>query len=76
VTDAVVRLAEDADLPAIVRLRRELTVEQEGDGGDPGFEARFAAWRARESTRRIIWLAEVERDPVGTMNLAARDPPR
>ena len=69
-TDAVVRLAEDADLPAIARLRRELTVEQEGERGDPDFEARFAAWCARESARRIIWLAEVEHEPVGTMNLA------
>ena len=66
----MVRLAEDADLPAIARLRRELTVEQEGDRGDPDFEAGFAAWWARESTRRIIWLADVEHDPVGMMNLA------
>jgi GNAT superfamily N-acetyltransferase len=70
VTRAVVRLAEDADLPAIAWLRRELTLEQEGDRGDPGFEGRFAAWWARESSRRIIWLAEVEHDPVGTVNLA------
>ena len=69
-TGAVVRLAEDADLPAIARLRRELTAEQEGDRGDPDFEGRFAAWWARESGRRIIWLAEVGHDPVGTMNLA------
>ena len=69
-TGAVVRLAEDADLPAIARLRRELAVEQEGDHGDPDFEERFAAWWARESGRRIIWLAEVGHDPVGTMNLA------
>jgi len=31
VTEAVVRRAGDADLPAIARLRRELTVEQDGD---------------------------------------------
>ena len=37
-TGAVVRLAEAADLPAIARLRRELTAEQEGDRGDPDFE--------------------------------------
>jgi len=53
VTDAAVRLAEDADLPALARLRRELTVEQEGDRGDPEFEERFAAWWARESGCRI-----------------------
>ena len=69
-TEAVVRLAGDADLPAIARLRRGLAVEQEGERDDPDFEAGFAAWWARESTRRIIWVAEVEHDPVGTVNLA------
>ena len=72
-TDAVVRLAGDADLPALARLRRDMSGEQEGDRGDPDFEARFAAWWARECTRRIIWLAEVGHDPVGTMNLAVFD---
>ena len=38
---------------------------------DPGFEERFEAWWARESSRRITWLAEVDRRPVGMMNLAA-----
>ena len=37
---------------------------------DPGFEERFEAWWARESSRRITWLAEVDRRPVGMMNLA------
>ena len=49
-TEAVIRRAEDADLPAIARLRRESTVEQDGDGADPAFEERFAAWYARSRT--------------------------
>ena len=69
-TDAVVRRADDADLAATARLRREWTREQEGSTGDPDFEERFAAWWARESARRITWLAEVDRRPVGMMNLA------
>jgi GNAT superfamily N-acetyltransferase len=65
----VIRRAEDADLPAIARLRRESSVEQDGAGADPAFEERFSAWYARESSRRIIWLAEVGGHPVGAMNL-------
>jgi hypothetical protein len=42
----VVRVAEDADVPAIARLRRELALDQERDRGDPEFEGRFAAWWA------------------------------
>jgi hypothetical protein len=33
--EAVIRRAEDADLAAIIRLRRQWTREQEGDRGDP-----------------------------------------
>ena len=69
-SDAVIRRAGDADLAAIARLRREMTTEQEGGRRDPGFEERFAAWWARESSRRITWLAEVEHRPVGAMSLA------
>jgi GNAT superfamily N-acetyltransferase len=34
------------------------------------FEERFAAWFARESSRRITWLAEVGGRLAGVMNLA------
>jgi GNAT superfamily N-acetyltransferase len=69
-TEAVIRRAEDADLPATARLRRESTVEQDGDRADPSFEERFSAWYTRESSRRIMWLAEVDGRMVGAMNLA------
>ena len=69
-TEAVIRRAEDADLPAIARLRRESAVEQDGDCADRAFEERFEAWYARESSRRIVWLAEVRGHPVGAMNLS------
>jgi GNAT superfamily N-acetyltransferase len=51
-------------------LRRESAAEQDGDGADPSFEERFGAWYARESSRRVIWLAEVDGRPVGAMNLS------
>ena len=65
----MIRRADYADLGAIVRLRREWTLEQDGEHSDPTFEERFAAWFARESARRITWLAEVDGRPVGMVNL-------
>lgn len=59
-----------ADLPGIVRLRTEWAREQDGDVEDQDFDERFALWFARESGRRIIWLAEVGDRAVGMMNLA------
>jgi GNAT superfamily N-acetyltransferase len=70
VTDVVIRRAKDADLATIARLRREWTLEQNGEHSDPDFDERFAAWFARESSRRITWLAEAGGRPVGMMNLA------
>ena len=69
-TAAAIRRAEDADLAAIIQLRREWTREQDGDQPDAGFDQRLAAWFERESARRITWLAEAAGRPVGMMNLA------
>ena len=69
-TDAVIRRAEDADIAAIVRLRRDWTREEHGDIADPDFEENLAAWFAREWSRRIMWLAEAGGRPAGMMNLA------
>jgi hypothetical protein len=55
-TEAVIRRAEDADLAAIVRLRREWAQEQEGDRADPTFDDRLAAWwQAPRSARLTCW---------------------
>jgi GNAT superfamily N-acetyltransferase len=69
-TEAVIRRAGDADLAAVARLRRESSVEQDGGHADPSFEERFGAWYARESSRRVAWLAEADGRPVGAMNLS------
>ena len=66
----VIRIADDADGPAIAALRRAWTAEDHGNVADPGFEARFLDWYERESARRISWLAELSGEPVGIMNLA------
>jgi len=70
VTDAEIRQAGPADLAAIGRLRRAQAAELAGEHGDPSFERRFAAWSERESARRITWLAEVDGQLAGLMNLA------
>ena len=70
VTGAVVRRAGQGDLRALARLRRESSREQDGDPGDPSFEKRFSAWYARESPRRLTWLAEADGRLVGAMNLS------
>jgi GNAT superfamily N-acetyltransferase len=69
-TGAVIRRAAEADLPVIAWLRRESAAEQDGAAADSSFEERFSAWYARESPRRIVWLAEVGGRPVGAMNLS------
>ncbi|HEY2642039.1 MAG TPA: GNAT family N-acetyltransferase [Streptosporangiaceae bacterium] len=72
-TGIVIRRATNADLPDVIRLRSLSTHEQDGDVQDDGFDDRFAAWFAGESSRRITWLAEADGRAVGMMNLAVFD---
>jgi GNAT superfamily N-acetyltransferase len=68
--DIVIRQAGEADLPLIARLRSAWTREQDGPLDEPGFDERLGQWYARESARRVTWLAEAGDKPVGMMNLA------
>lgn len=68
-TEVLIRQADGSDLAAITQLRREWTREQDPDSTDPGFGERFADWFARESARRITWLAQADERAVGMMNL-------
>jgi GNAT superfamily N-acetyltransferase len=76
-TSVTVRQAGAQDLAAIAHLRRLSAREQDGaqDGeqADPGFEEAFASWFARETSRRVFWLAELDGQPVGSMNLMVFD---
>jgi GNAT superfamily N-acetyltransferase len=65
-----VRLATDADIEAIARLRREWTIENGDASDEPGFEHRVGAWVEGEGARRLIWLAEIDGAVVGMLNLA------
>jgi GNAT superfamily N-acetyltransferase len=69
-TAPVIRIAGDADAPALAGLRRAWTAEWHGPADDEGFEARFLAWYQRESPRRVCWLAEAGSEPAGMMNMS------
>jgi GNAT superfamily N-acetyltransferase len=54
-----VRVADDRDLPALARLRREWTAERTGGPvQDDTFDRAFAAWWRTELPRRTFWVAE------------------
>jgi GNAT superfamily N-acetyltransferase len=59
-----VRVATEADVPALASLRRASAEDE----GDPDFERRFAAWFAAERAR-TTWLASVDGEPVGFVGL-------
>jgi GNAT superfamily N-acetyltransferase len=73
VTEIFVRRAGGAldDVAALAALRRRWTAENDGGHADDGgFEQRFADWYAAEAGRRMTWIAEVDGEPVGMVNLA------
>jgi len=61
-----VRVADDRDLPALARLRREWTAERTGGQvEDDHFDRSFAAWWRTELPRRTFWVAEAGTDRSG-----------
>jgi GNAT superfamily N-acetyltransferase len=68
---AVVRRATADDDLAIAALRRAWTEERGGLGPieDPDFEPVYLAWAADERNWRINWLAELDAQVVGMLNL-------
>lgn len=67
--DASVRKATSADVALLAGLRRRWTEESGSGVGDPDFEQRFARWFTREQAHRVTWLAEIDDDPIGMLNL-------
>jgi GNAT superfamily N-acetyltransferase len=61
-----VRMAGAGDVGALAWLRALWTA---GEGEEPGFEARMAAWVEAEGDRRTTWLAELDGSPVGMGSL-------
>jgi GNAT superfamily N-acetyltransferase len=67
---ASVRVATEDDVPLLARLRRDWVEELAGGPiEDDDFEQLFAVWFEQESRRRVTWLAELDGDPVGMLNL-------
>ena len=68
-----VRLACDADVPALLRLRAAWTYENDGVAADaqpdPEYAAAFERWWQRERDQRVTWLAEIGTEPVGMLNM-------
>ncbi|MFR9749674.1 N-acetyltransferase family protein [Nocardia sp. 004] len=68
--DVVIRQAEDRDIQALAQLRRRWSEEQAGRSlEDNGFDEQFAQWYAAESEHRTIFLAEIDSNTVGMVNL-------
>ncbi len=66
-----IRQTDDRDIPALAQLRRQWAEEQAGRPlEDNGFDDQFAQWYAAESSRRTTFLAEIDSDAVGMVNLA------
>jgi GNAT superfamily N-acetyltransferase len=60
-----VRVADERDLPALSRLRRDWAAERVGAVADEGFDRAFAAWWRTELPRRTFWLAEAGSERTG-----------
>jgi GNAT superfamily N-acetyltransferase len=72
VNAASIRTSTVADVPLIARLRAAWTEEYAGQSiDDDDFLSRFEDWFARESDQRVTWLAEVDREAVGMLNMLA-----
>jgi GNAT superfamily N-acetyltransferase len=66
----VARPAGDADVGALVALRRAWNEENAGGPiDDAGFDARFRQWLADESATRTFFLVHVDGAPVGMANV-------
>ena len=67
---AQIRRADAADLDALAALRRAWVEEQAGgEVDDPRYDEAFSAWFAREHEQRVTWLALVDDEPVGMLNV-------
>jgi GNAT superfamily N-acetyltransferase len=77
VTDAAdaaavsVRRTGPDDVPLLIELRRAWSAESTGHEieADAEFVAAFTDWYLREAEQRITWIAEVEGQPVGMLNM-------
>jgi len=67
------RPATDADVGTLLRLRATWTYENQGVEADPvidpAYEDAFERWWEQEKHQRLTWLADVDAEPVGMLNM-------
>ena len=72
--EVVARVAGDADVDALVALRRAWNEENAGGPiDDAAFEARFRDWVADEAATRTFFLVWLDGAPVGMANVKRYD---
>jgi GNAT superfamily N-acetyltransferase len=54
---------------ALAALRRASVEERRGAQEDPAFEDELAAWWEQEAGQRLAWIASVDGDPIGMLNV-------
>jgi GNAT superfamily N-acetyltransferase len=67
---ARIRRADQADAPALARLRRCWAEEDGATPVEPDFERRFATWFAGQRDNRVAFVAERDDAVIGMMHLA------
>lgn len=72
VTRAVsIRQTDERDISALAQLRRQWSEEQAGRPlEDNGFDEQFAQWYSAETSRRTTFLAEIDSNAIGMVNIA------
>lgn len=65
-----IRRADQADAPALARLRRYWAEEDGATAVEPGFDQRFATWFAGQQGSRVAFVAEQDGEVIGMMHLA------
>ena len=68
--EVTIRPAGPEDVGVLAELRRRRAAEQVAEPHeDPGFHDAFAAWFDRERDARLAWLAHVDDEPAGMVNM-------
>ncbi|HEX2383458.1 MAG TPA: GNAT family N-acetyltransferase [Acidimicrobiales bacterium] len=69
-----IRIADEADIDVLARLRRTWSEENAGQSiDDSDFDVSFRAWCKQEQHTRTFFLVEVDARPVGMANVKRYD---
>ena len=71
-TGPTIRVADEHDVLMLAALRSQWETEKR-TSDDPGFEAAFRNWFDAERHHRVFWIALLDEQPVGMVNLMLFD---